>query len=72
MLCCRERVGPLLGGCLAAMVAWSSLADALLPLLLDVDVSSLGGCFATMALSLLWATLALITFIAGIVVGLGC
>jgi len=72
MLCCREHVGPPLGGCLAAMVAWSSLADALPPLLLDVNVSSLGECFATTALSLLWATLALITFIAGTVVGLGC
>ena len=72
MLCCRERAGPLLGGCLAAMVAWSSLADALPPLLLDVDVSSLGECLATTALPLLRATLALITFIAGIVVGLGC
>jgi hypothetical protein len=37
---------------LAIVVVCSSLADALLPFLLDARMSSLGGCFATMALSL--------------------
>jgi hypothetical protein len=44
-------VDSLLGGYLAAVVAWYSLVDDLPLLLLVVPVPSLGGCFATMALS---------------------
>ena len=71
MLCCRERVDPLLGGCLATMVAWFSLADALPLLLLDAPLSYQGECFATMALSIFRQPLRVI-FIAGSVVGLWC
>ena len=71
MLCCQKRVDPLLGGCLAAMVAWSSLADVLPLLLLDASLSYQGGCFATTALSIFRQPLRVI-FIAGSVVGLWC
>jgi len=35
------------------VVVWSSLVDALPPLLLVAHMPSLGGCFATTALSIL-------------------
>jgi len=57
MLRYRECASPLLGGYLAIMVAGSSLADALPSFLLDARLSSLGGCFVTLALSKLYATI---------------
>jgi hypothetical protein len=48
-----ESVLVYLGGYLAAVVAWSSLTDALSPSLPDTRLSSLGGYFATTALSIL-------------------
>ena len=62
---------PLLSGYLAAVDAWSSLADALPLLLLDAPVPYQGECFATMALSIFRQPLRVI-FIAGSVVGLWC
>jgi len=64
-------VDPLLSGYLAAVVAWSSLADALPLLLLDASLSYQGGCFATTVLSIFRQPLRVI-FIAGSVVGLWC
>ena len=50
---------PLLSGCFAAMVVWSSLADGLSPLLLDACLCFLGGYFATTAFSILQASISL-------------
>jgi hypothetical protein len=62
----REHAGPLLGGYLAVVVAWSSLVDVLPLLLLDARVSSLGGYLATTVLSILQAFIALLYhFLAG-------
>ena len=58
MLCYQEHVGPLLGEDFAAMAAWSSLADALPPIAGCSFVFS-SGCFGTVALSYLQATITL-------------
>lgn len=50
---------PLLNGCFAAVVVWSSLADALSPFLLDVCLCILGGYFATTTFSILQASISL-------------
>jgi hypothetical protein len=69
MICYRVCAGLILGGCLATVIAWSSLADALPSLLL---VTPLSGCFCHHNSVYLAGNLCVVSLFTGSVVGLGC